>query len=126
MLSTRTISGLLIDISTFLVHLLVAIGFALLAVLIQAPLFGVRPELLEVVQASVFFVLAVSIFVVDISLIINRTFMMHLVIFCITLFSALVWSFWISSYDMIYFIIAYLIITVPILVIKYWMIWSTT
>ena len=109
----------LLDLFTFLLHIVISVSLAVLAFLLQAPFFGAAPDPREQILSFFFFLCAFSIGMVDIFLLSTGRFKLYLVIFGVTLASAILWSVFISPYDMSKLIIGYLVLAIPLLCMKY-------
>jgi len=111
-------SYLIIDVIILILHLLIFIGMLTLSSLLVTPIFGVAPDSEELILASFFGVFAFLILFLSISIIRERTNKRALFLASASLLWMSLWCLLVSAYDMKGFIMAYVVVTLPLLVIR--------
>lgn len=108
----------MIDAIILILHLLIFIGMLTLSSLLIAPIFGVAPDSEELMLASFFGVFAFLILFLNISMVRKRTNKRTLLLASASLLWMSLWCLLVSAFDMKGFIVAYIVVTLPLLFIR--------
>jgi hypothetical protein len=109
---------LIIDIIMSILHLLIFVGMLTLSSLLIAPIFGVAPDSEERILGSFFGVFSFLILFLNIRMIREHTNKRALLLAGASLLWISLWCLLVSAYDMSSFIVAYIVVTLPLLVIR--------
>ena len=109
---------LVFDVIILILHLLIFIGMLTLSSLLIAPIFGIAPDSEDLILASFFGVFAFLILFRNISMIRQRTNKRALLLAGASLLWISLWCLLVSAYDMKGFMVAYIVVTLPLLVIR--------
>jgi len=90
----------------------------MLSVVLIAPIFGVAPDSKELMLASFFGVFAFLILFLNLSMIRKRNNNKLLLLAGASLLWMTLWCILVSAYDMKYFVVAYIVVTTPLLFIR--------
>jgi len=115
---TKNSRYLVFDVIILILHLLIFIGMLTLSGLLIAPIFGVAPDSEDLMLASLFGVFAFLILFLNISMIRQRTNKRALLLAGASLLWISLWCLLVSAYDMKGFMVAYIVVTLPLLVIR--------
>jgi len=115
---TKNSRYLVFDVIILILHLLIFIGMLTLSGLLIAPIFGVAPDSEDLMLASFFGVFAFLILFLNISMIRQRTNKRALLLAGASLLWISLWCLLVSAYDMKGFMVAYIVVTLPLLVIR--------
>jgi len=109
---------LIFDVIILILHLLIFIGMLILSSLLIAPIFGVAPDSEDLLLASFFGVFAFLILFLNISMIRERNNKRAFLLAGASLLWMSLWCLLVSAYDMKGFMVAYIVVTLPLLVIR--------
>lgn len=109
---------LIIDIIMLTLHLLMFVGMLTLSGLRIAPIFGVAPDSEARTLGSFFGVFSFLILFLNIRMIRERTNKAVLILTGASLVWMSLWCLLVSAYDMSVFMVVYIVVTLPLLIIR--------
>jgi uncharacterized membrane protein YecN with MAPEG domain len=101
-----------------IMHILIILGMLTLSSLLIAPIFGVAPNSEALILGLFFGVLALLILFLNINMIRERTKKRALLLAGASLLWMSLWCLLVSAYDMKGYIVAYIVVTLPLLVLR--------